>query len=197
MEPDPSSPRPADDAGPPEPTTATDPATPEVDDKDWTWTLQQPCPDCGYDPATVAREQLPELVLAAVDRWVAVLARDDVRARPAPRVWSPLEYACHVRDVLRIFAHRAWLIRREDNPQFANWDQDRTALDERYWEADPGSVAAEIRTAGPLAAAAFDAVAEGEWGRPGLRSNGSRFTLESLGVYFLHDVHHHLWDVHG
>ena len=88
-------------------------------------------------------------------------------------------------------------IRREDDPVFANWDQDQTALLERYWESEPAVVAVEIGAAGPRAADAFDAVADAEWARPGMRSNGSRFTLESLGVYFLHDVHHHLWDVQG
>jgi hypothetical protein len=33
------------------------------------------------------------------------------------------------------------------------------------------------------------------WDRPGLRSNGSRFTVASLGRYHLHDVVHHLRDV--
>ena len=31
--------------------------------------------------------------------------------------------------------------------------------------------------------------------RPGRRSNGSVFTVETLGRYFLHDVLHHLHDV--
>ena len=33
------------------------------------------------------------------------------------------------------------------------------------------------------------------WDRRGTRSNGSVFTVESLGRYHLHDVVHHLWDV--
>jgi len=28
-----------------------------------------------------------------------------------------------------------------------------------------------------------------------VRSNGSQFTVETLAVYFLHDVEHHLYDV--
>lgn len=31
--------------------------------------------------------------------------------------------------------------------------------------------------------------------RPGRRSNGSVFTVRTLGQYFLHDVVHHLHDV--
>ena len=58
--------------------------------------------------------ELPELVRAAAAPWREVLARPDVAVRPDPVVWSPLEYACHVRDVLRLFAERATLIRSED-----------------------------------------------------------------------------------
>ncbi len=41
----------------------------------------------------------------------------------------------------------------------------------------------------------YDAVAGVAWQRPGRRSNGSVFTIESLGRYRLHDVVHHRWDV--
>ena len=34
-----------------------------------------------------------------------------------------------------------------------------------------------------------------QWQRTGRRSNGSAFTVETLGRYHLHDVVHHLWDV--
>ena len=38
--------------------------------------------------------------------WSEVLARGDAGERPAPDVWSPLEYGCHVRDVHVLFAQR-------------------------------------------------------------------------------------------
>ena len=34
-----------------------------------------------------------------------------------------------------------------------------------------------------------------QWERTGRRSNGDLFTVQTLGVYHLHDVTHHLWDV--
>ena len=66
------------------------------------------------------------------------------RQRPRPDVWSPLEYACHVRDVFRLFDQRLGLMLAEDDPQFANWDQDDTAVDDRYGEQDPAVVAGEL-----------------------------------------------------
>ena len=38
-------------------------------------------------------------------------------------------------------------------------------------------------------------VAPEQWQRAGRRSNGSVFTVASLGTYYLHDVVHHLHDV--
>ena len=46
-------------------------------------------------------------------------------------------------------------------------------------------------------AAAFDEVPHDAWERTGRRSNGSFFTVRTLGQYFLHDVVHHLHDVRG
>ena len=171
------------------------PQSPEPDDKDWTFVLERPCPECGYLAADVDAHDLPALVRAAAAPWADVLSGPDASARPAPQVWSPLEYGCHVRDVLRIFTVRNQLIRTEANPVFPNWDQDATALDERYWEQDPATVTAEIAAAGEANAAAWADVAESEWQRPGTRSNGSEFTLDTLGRYMLHDLLHHLHDV--
>ena len=41
----------------------------------------------------------------------------------------------------------------------------------------------------------FDAVGADQWERRGFRSDGSVFTVESLGRYLMHDPVHHLWDV--
>ena len=41
----------------------------------------------------------------------------------------------------------------------------------------------------------YESVPPGAWGRRGYRSNGSEFTVESIGLYHLHDLVHHAWDV--
>lgn len=140
---------------------------------------------------------LPKTIGELAARWRQVLARPAVRERPAPQVWSPLEYGCHVRDVFDLFGERARLIREQDEPRFANWDQDLTAIESRYWEADPAVVAEQIGPAAQSAAVAFSDVDPQEWDRRGFRSNGSEFTLRTLGSYFLHDVVHHLHDAGG
>ncbi len=102
-----------------------------------------------------------------------------------------------MRDVFRIFDVRLRLILDETDPLFPNWDQDETAVSERYNEQDPAEVASELREAGAAVAADFAAVAPEFRGRTGRRSDGASFTVESLAKYFVHDPIHHLHDVSG
>ncbi len=169
----------------------------EPDRKDWTWVLERSCPDCHYDADAVDVHALPELLLESTRAWAEVLARPDVAVRPAPHIWSALEYACHVRDVHRVFEERVRRMVEEDGPEFANWDQDEAAVAGRYAEQEPAAVGEELAEAAGRAAGRYAAVQLDEWERPGLRSNGSTFTVATLGRYHLHDVVHHLYDVGG
>ena len=163
--------------------------------KDWTWVLKRPCPECSFDPAATAYDSIPELLRRNAAAWPAVLARPDVRERPNDSTWSPLEYAAHVRDVFRLFPERLALLLAEDDPLFANWDQDATAVAERYDLQDPAVVADELTAAAEAAATAFGGVAPELRDRSARRSDGAHFTAESLARYFAHDPIHHLHDV--
>lgn len=169
------------------------PITP--DSKDWTWVLERPCGECGFDPATTSFARIPDIVRDNLGAWRAVLAHPEVRVRPDEQTWSALEYGAHVRDVFRIFLTRLQLMLAEDNPLFENWDQDTTAVEDRYAEQDPQAVTVELAAAGEAIAAAFADVPESALQRRGRRSNGSIFTVETLGLYFVHDPVHHLHDV--
>jgi hypothetical protein len=163
------------------------------DTKNWTWVLTKPCPECGFDASEFPRDAVSALLRANAASWPAVLARPDVAERPDDSTWSPLEYAAHVRDVFRVFAGRLQLMRTETDPLFPNWDQDATAVAERYNEQDPATVSAELVGAAASLADAFDSV--DDWERTGRRSDGAEFTIESFARYLVHDPTHHLWDV--
>lgn len=165
------------------------------DEKDWTWVLTRPCPECGFDASTVTPATVPGIVSNMLPRWRAALRRPDVTERPDDATWSVLEYASHVRDVFSLFDLRLNLMLSEDNARFENWDQDKTAVEQDYANADPAVVSAELTAEGEQVAESFAVVHEDEWGRKGLRSNGSEFTVMTLAQYFLHDVVHHLHDV--
>jgi hypothetical protein len=177
------------DVGVPSP----EPITPDT--KDWTWVLERACPECGFHAADVARDELGTAIRENAAGWPPVLGGPAATDRPRPDVWSPTEYACHVRDVHLLFAERLEQMLAEDGARFANWDQDATAVEKRYDQQVPGEVAGALIAAAERVAGIYDDVPDDAWGRRGVRSNGDVFTVESLGRYHLHDVVHHLWDV--
>ena len=176
-------------------TTSTGDPTIEPDTKDWTWVLERPCPECGFDSRAVRREEVKNRFYANASAWHRVLEQADVAQRPAAGVWSPLEYACHVRDVHRIFGERVRMLLAVDDPLFENWDQDKAAVAGAYREQDPATVADELVESAAAVSRSYGSVEGPQWDRPGRRSNGSVFTVETLARYHLHDVEHHLHDV--
>ncbi len=169
-----------------------------ADDKDWTWVIHEPCPECGFVAADLDPADLPRRIRENAAEWQAILSSglaEDLRVRPRADKWSPLEYAFHVRDVYELYHFRLGLMLDEDGPSYPNWDQDVTAVEKDYRSADPGRVAAELGEWAGALAARFAAVEGDQWTRTGYRSDGAEFTIDSFGRYLLHDPVHHLWDV--
>jgi hypothetical protein len=164
------------------------------DTKDWTWVLERPCPECGFDVQAFPREQLGTMLRENAARWPELLAHSRVRARPSDDVWSALEYGCHVRDVFRLYESRLQMMLDQQNPTYPNWDQDAAAVEQGYDRQDPDVVAGELLDAAAVLSQRFDALAESDWGRPGTRSDGALFTIESFGRYLIHDPIHHVSD---
>lgn len=166
------------------------------DTKDWTWVLDRPCPECGFDAGAIEREEVAAMLRRNARTWQALLAQSaTARERPRADIWSLLEYGCHVRDVCRLYLERLELMLAEDGPDFLNWDQDATAVEMRYDRSDAATVATELTEAADMLAARFDAVTDDQWSRTGFRSDGAAFTIESFARYFIHDPVHHLHDV--
>ncbi len=159
--------------------------------------LERRCPECGFVSSEVPRDQIAALIRANSQEWVNILADDPERLRHRVRDgrWSPLEYACHVRDVFRVVDERLNLMLTLDGPRYQNWDQDRTAVEDHYENQEPEAVAVELSRAAGTLAGDFDRAEPAAWERRGTRSDGASFTVETIGQYALHDVVHHLDDV--
>lgn len=168
--------------------------TPDM--KDWTWVLSRPCPECGFEAGTCAPEEVAGLVRENAGTWARLLADGLVcSGRPNDSTWSRLEYACHVRDVYRRYDQRIGLMLTEEDPEFPNWDQDASAVEERYEEQVPGTVVTDLISAAETLASRLNRVEGAEWRRTGRRSDGASFTLEGISRYMIHDPIHHVWDV--
>ena len=169
----------------------------EPDTKDWTWVVNEPCAECGFNAATVDVLHLGAHVRETVAAYLPYLSAADATERPSPSTWSVLEYGCHLRDVNRIFSMRVTRMVTEDEPHFDNWDQDEAAREQRYDLQDPSVVAIELAESADDVAWVYESVPAHAWERRGIRSNGSVFTVDSIGRYHLHDLVHHLWDASG
>ena len=116
------------------------------DEKDWTWVLERPCGECGFDARSIELDVVAAMILDNAEQWQLLLgageASLEVRARPER--WSTLEYATHVRDVYRLYEQRLRLMLDSDVPLYPNRDQHETAIAERYDEQDPVIVAGEL-----------------------------------------------------
>ncbi len=159
--------------------------------------LERPCPECGYHAGEVRRVDLGDRLEGNAAAWPGLLTGPRAVERPAAGVWSPLEYAAHVRDVHRVFAGRVRSMLDSDDPLFENWDQDAAAVLGAYGDQDPAVVGAELVDAAAEVGGLYRTVSGEQWNRSGRRSNGSVFTVDSLARYHLHDVEHHLLDVSG
>jgi len=97
-----------------------DPVDPDIiaDDKSWTWVLERVCGECSFDVRDFDRSELA--------RWCGPTPPSGstsstgltprCAAAPSPAAWSTLEYACHVRDVFRVYDARLERMLTEDAP---------------------------------------------------------------------------------
>ena len=155
------------------------------------------CEACRFDGATYNDVALLEAVRSLGPRWRALLASagDDLRERPAPGVWSALEYAAHSRDItaLHVYGVEQALTQTEPVfPEFANDLADSAAA--TYADLDPDVVATEL-----AAATARLAQIAGDAGRDtwswGITVGESRSDVRRLLEHALHDSLHHVDDV--
>lgn len=172
-------------------TTGSDPKR-----KDWSWVLERPCPECRLDTRAILPTQIPAILRENATAWEEALAAvPDPATRPEPGTWSAVEYACHVRDLMVLCYSRVDLMLTQDDPVFANWDQDEAVVAGRYGAQPPGRIAGELAEAAATAAERLERIPPDQWQRPGRRSDGVRYTVETFGRNLTHEAVHHLHDV--
>lgn len=170
----------------------------ERESKSWAWVNERRCDECGFDAAATDHREVAGIVRRNSDDWSRLLAADPalLLARPDEHTWSPLEYACHVRDVLDLLRYRFERTLAEDHPVFEDWHpDDRAAAGDYTAEHDPATVCdAIVRNADRVVELAT-AMSDDGWARRGTRADGLEFTNAWLATYLAHDVVHHVWDV--
>ncbi len=158
---------------------------------------EQRCGECGLDAAAVPQAELGDAIAQEGRRWFVLLGERDharLRRRPCAGVWSALEYAAHVRDVLVLFADRVVLALGEEEPEFGWWDHEAAAVDEGYNQQDPRQVAMALEANAERLKMSLPRPGEAAWRRAGTRRGREHFTVEGLARFALHEARHHRLD---
>lgn len=123
----------------------------------------------------------------------------DVRFRLWPGLWSPLEYACHLRDVLLVQRERVLAARRMNGADCASMGRDELAEHDGYNEQDPAVVTRQLTDAAALFGNVLDRLSAEDWDRtvvyhyPETRERSLRW----VAVHTAHELRHHLLDIRG
>jgi hypothetical protein len=157
------------------------------------------CETCGFQYG-IPRAEIMGWLPSDTSMFIEALEQFDdaaVRRRPGPGVWSPLEYACHVRDMLRVQRDRVLLAQREVEPEFVPMRRDERAVEERYNEQDPAVVAGEIREASAAFVELLRRLDGDAWARTGIYNYPDRQSrsVEWIATHTVHELFHHRVDI--
>lgn len=161
------------------------------------------CKECEFDYQRLSASQvsgyMQELALEYRNR--LDIHDDDqlvkLRAHHEEGVWTALEYACHVRDVLVVQHDRLLLALAtgEDPQPFVPMGRDERAVSERYNEQPPRDVAVDLVNAAEVLSESFSRLTPEQWGCPAIYSDGRHIDILWLGRHTAHELHHHLMDM--
>jgi len=157
------------------------------------------CAQCEFEYDLDEAPAAGPAIVAGVAQFVVLLHGDttELRRRPEPDIWSPLEYGCHTRDVLLVQRERVLAARRVDRPSFEPMGRDERADHDGYARQDPGAVARQMTDAAAMFAHVLGRLDHPDWDRTVIYGYPTRMerSLRWVAVHTVHEVHHHLFDV--
>ncbi|MGH9060919.1 MAG: DinB family protein [Acidimicrobiales bacterium] len=163
------------------------------------------CDECGFVYADHVGATIPDKLMALAGRYRGelLLGVEDptrmaaLRRRPAPEVWSAIEYACHYRDVLLVQRDRLFRALVEEAPSFARMHRDERVVLARYAEEDPKLLAAELALAAGMIARVFVRLGPASWERTCVYGfpDPTERDVAWLAQHTVHEGTHHLLDI--
>jgi hypothetical protein len=158
------------------------------------------CRACGFTFDLGRAEQAGPLIVAGAGELAGIMQSresEDLAHRSDPSVWSPLEYGCHVRDVLLVQRERVLAARRTDRPSFDPMGRDERVAHDGYAEQQGDHVARQLEDAAGLLANVLARLGRPDWERRVVYNYPERQerSLRWVAAHTAHEVHHHLGDV--
>jgi len=158
------------------------------------------CAACGFDYYGFPRSEIGDRLRALGDEHAERLTETPaafLRQHPVDG-WSALEYGCHVRDVLLVQDFRIQQAQREESPAFVPMGRDELAVNERYNDQAPDTVALALTQAAGALATLLAALDDAGWARTGtyFYPEPALRDVDWIARHTVHELHHHLTDVH-
>jgi hypothetical protein len=156
--------------------------------------MRETCDECGFDRDDYTRDDLLGTLRALAPVWRTMTEGIDesvLAARPAPEVWSALEYAAHSRDITGAMGYLAHLALSENHPVLPAAPDDvpepqlPATLDEAIIELDKNVARLNKTCAG---------LGDEEWSRP-ITMGDETVDVDWVVGHASHDATHHLHDV--
>lgn len=160
------------------------------------------CPECGLDYESISPRDAAGAVRSFPRRYRSILTHFEpgedleeiIRTRPAPGVWSALEYACHVAQRLDLMAPTIRQIVNEDNPHLYTFDPEKQAEEQDYNDWALLTALGELESACADLSMAIEYTAADEWTRKGTFDYGEREAID-VARDAVHEGSHHLRDI--
>jgi hypothetical protein len=154
------------------------------------------CAECGFDGSRLTVGDAITALRSMRRRWGELFedVPDDVlRKRPAPKVWSALEYAAHTRDVVAMNGWGMAKLLDGELPEVPDIPPEDEVADHGYNSLDPKAVLDELgANAERMAARAERVVGTDPWARTAASGGpDAGYVLR----HAVHDASHHLKDV--
>ncbi|WP_082279519.1 DinB family protein [Mycobacterium colombiense] len=161
--------------------------------------MTDPCAGCGFTYDLSRAATACDDIRATAAEVVALLCNNglDARRRARPGLWSPLEYACHLRDVLLVQRERVLAARRVNGADCAAMGREERVEHDGYNEQDPIDVARQLSDAATLFSNVLARLAGDDWERTVVYHypETSQRSLRWVAVHTAHELQHHLLDI--
>lgn len=161
-------------------------------------TEPETCRRCGFDSRLWQRGDTSAFLELLGYWWRAATAGvsvADLNRRPAPGVWSALEYALHSAFVLPLLRHDLEVILDCDRSVVRDaWPELDIEDASRPLVLDPGSLLDDLEREAQSVRWLVDSLRDG-WNHCGLMDNGTWWQAEATLLHLVHDTAHHLFDV--
>jgi hypothetical protein len=158
------------------------------------------CGECGFVYDELPVDEIAASLRGLAPSFRAALDGVDpavVATRVEPGVWSALEYACHVRDVLLVQRERVVLAQVTERPNLAPMSRDERVPICRYDAQSAAAVVDQLAMAAELLALVFEGLTPAGLDRELLYNFPAPEVRDVawVGRHTMHEGVHHLGDV--